>query len=305
MPLRELERDLDYPFEAPAIAGSFPLVDGYATARDRATSRWGLVDAAGDWIVPPTFRNAGVFCGGLFAVGHPTARTVGFADPRGQVVIAEDHVEVDVFSEGLCAARQGKTWGFLDASGAWVIAPRFQRALAFHDGLAPVRVGTRWGYVDRAGAIAIEPRFDRAFCFEHDRAQVVVDGRAPRGRLADHADAPLRELRGTWGVIDRAGAWLVTPRFEYAESQFGGIGTQADERLGVGSVFAVVTPRLEGCARFREGLAAVRVDGRWGYADADGRIVIPPQYAWAGPFANGVARVGRDGGEVVEITARA
>lgn len=45
---------------------------------------------------------------------------------------------------------------------------------------------------------------------------------------------------------------------------------------------------------FAEGLAAVRVDGLWGYIDPSGALVIPPAYVEAQPFYNGLAEV-RDG----------
>lgn len=292
-PLSQLERDLDYPLDVPDVDGTYPLVDGVATARDRESQRWGLVDSGGGWIAPPTFRMAHAFSGEHFAIARDGQKLWGFADRAGAVVIDERFPEVDVFSEGLCAAKKGTKWGFVDPRGAWVIAPTYQRALAFHEGLAPVRVGKLWGYVDRTGAMVIEARFARAFCFENGRAQVVSEGHASRGRLVEHAKEPLRELRGTWGILGRDGAWIVSPRFEHSESQFGGMGTQDEDRLGRGAVMGVVVRRIEGCASFREGLAAVRVDGRWGYADAEGRIVVEPQFGWAKPFAKGVARVWR------------
>lgn len=42
---------------------------------------------------------------------------------------------------------------------------------------------------------------------------------------------------------------------------------------------------------FNEGLAAIRLDGRYGYIGGDGEIAIEPQYDLAGPFIGGLAEI--------------
>lgn len=49
--------------------------------------------------------------------------------------------------------------------------------------------------------------------------------------------------------------------------------------------------RFERALKFKEGLAAVRIEGRWGYIDVTGRMVIEPQCALAGDFYHGVAEI--------------
>lgn len=55
-------------------------------------------------------------------------------------------------------------------------------------------------------------------------------------------------------------------------------------RLRIAETFEAAKP-------FREDLAAVRVDGRWGYVDRRGRLVIKPAFAEAGLFEGGYASV--------------
>jgi hypothetical protein len=43
---------------------------------------------------------------------------------------------------------------------------------------------------------------------------------------------------------------------------------------------------------FSDGLAAVRVDSKWGYIDKTGKFVIEPQFKGAGPFSEGLAPAG-------------
>lgn len=47
--------------------------------------------------------------------------------------------------------------------------------------------------------------------------------------------------------------------------------------------------------RFSEDLAAVEVDGKWGYIDKQGRMAVPPQFETAEAFSEGLAAVEVDG----------
>lgn len=49
--------------------------------------------------------------------------------------------------------------------------------------------------------------------------------------------------------------------------------------------------QFEAAQPFRDGLAAVRVDGRWGYIDREGKLVIQPVWAGAAPFYGAYAEV--------------
>jgi hypothetical protein len=53
----------------------------------------------------------------------------------------------------------------------------------------------------------------------------------------------------------------------------------------------VIPRRYERAMPFREGLAAVRIDGRFGYIDENGEIVIEPAFDLAGAFDQGLAEV--------------
>ena len=70
--------------------------------------------------------------------------------------------------------------------------------------------------------------------------------------------------------------------------------------VGVGEEFPVqpkfaVKPRFEGAMSFSEGLAAVKVDGKWGYIDRKGEMVIGPAFDLAWRFSEGLAPIFSDG----------
>jgi len=52
-----------------------------------------------------------------------------------------------------------------------------------------------------------------------------------------------------------------------------------------------IPPQYDDARDFSEGLAAVRVGGKWGYIDRSGKMVIPPRFLRAEPFRGGLAVV--------------
>jgi len=57
----------------------------------------------------------------------------------------------------------------------------------------------------------------------------------------------------------------------------------------------VVPAVYENGSDFSEGVAAVREGGYYGYLDVTGRFVILPEFDWAEPFSEGLAAVNKDG----------
>lgn len=55
----------------------------------------------------------------------------------------------------------------------------------------------------------------------------------------------------------------------------------------------VVTPIFRDAMDFSEGVAAVKADDKWGYVDATGRLVVSPVYDSASEFSEGLAAVRR------------
>ena len=51
----------------------------------------------------------------------------------------------------------------------------------------------------------------------------------------------------------------------------------------------VIAPQYEEIGRFNDGHAPVKVDGKWGYINEAGIIVVEPKYDWAGICSEGVA----------------
>lgn len=88
-------------------------------------------------------------------------------------------------------------------------------------------------------------------------------------------------------------------RFAWAGDFSGGLApVEVDGRYGwIDSSGDLVLPALrEGAGAFSGGRAPFQADGLWGYLDVTGAEAIAPVYAWAGPFREGLAVVADDSG---------
>ena len=53
--------------------------------------------------------------------------------------------------------------------------------------------------------------------------------------------------------------------------------------------------KYEYAGGFSDGLALVKLDGKWGFIDKEGHVVIPFEYDDAEDFSEGLAHVEKDG----------
>lgn len=136
---------------------------------------------------------------------------------------------------------------------------------------------TSWGYMDEDGSFAIPFQYASASAFTGDGLAVVTD------------------RTGNTAVINRQGDQVVpfraapektefdakTIAFRYAEETvfFAKDGSALGSYAGAAGFFS------------DEGLLPVQREGLWGYAGANGELVLPAKYREAGGFAGGYAVV--------------
>lgn len=168
-----------------------------------------------------------------------------------------------------------KEIGFIDQTGKLVIGvdrlPKNTWHVGdFHEGLALIVVGNSAapesgvGFIDESGAVVIAPRFVYARDFSEDRAYVRKNGfvgfidRLGKEVFAvdDSSDSDFHEglvavgpsrLGEKWGFMDRSGRWAIKRQYSFADD-------------------------------FSEGLAGVEVDGKYGFINQKGEMVIEPRF---------------------------
>lgn len=247
--------------------------------------RYGLMSSRGE-AGPAVFREARRSRGGLAACRDEEGwrfmrdvRPSGPGYPSDRRLEVQRFDEVQDFSKGHAAVRQGDRWfyvteygrfeiggvlslreaspfrqerarvrtpdglTFLDDRGRVLVLRELEEARDFSGGHAAVRIRGRWGFLDWWGRLAVPPAYDEVRDFHEGRALV------RQGAL--------------WGAIDPEGR-VVIP-LEYP----------GERPLG----------------DFSEGLACFREGDRSGYLDRGGRIVVPATWSRAFSFHQGVGVV--------------
>ena len=124
----------------------------------------------------------------------------------------------------------------------------------------------KWGFIDAAGKVVIQPRFLDVGEFSEGLAKVTVLGLTDEDRMFE---------RNASGFIDEGGRFLIgpgsPPGYEFPEHR-------NDYSYG---------DFHDGLARFWVGDAT----GLGGYIDRTGKLAIPPRYAEASDFSQGLACV--------------
>ena len=197
---------------------------------------------------------------------------------------------VSVEGERLAAVEMGGRWGYVDSTGKLAIEPQYNDASAFSDGLAYVQIADEpeklWAFVDPKGRRIINiSKIDVALNFSEGLSAVFIGDNSGNG---------------TFGYIDKTGAFVIKPQFRDAKPFSEGLAEVATGGYGsVGYIDKagrmVISPQFDGGFPFSEGLAAVKVGGKYGYIDPDGNMVIDPQFELSGQFSGGVAFVKVDG----------
>jgi WG containing repeat len=258
-------------------------------AVDSESGKWGYIDETGRMVIPGRYADAGPFSGGLAPVRlqpatiSKTVRRMGkwtFIDRRGTSIGAYFDA-AGVFSQGLAPVSPEYLWGYANAKGQLVIPAVYAAARPFFENFAATRLGGAaeggndhdgdyrglWGFVDRTGKVVIRHQYVAVRRFS--------EGLAPACKLEE------------CGAIDATGATRI-PFIYSALSPFTD-GIALARRPSGKKVFIDSSGRALGQASpsgdeyedakvFRNGVAAVKRGGLWGFIDRSGRMTVPPQF---------------------------
>jgi len=250
--------------------------------------REGFIDAGGRMVISVPFEHVDVFREGL-AIAFDGGR-FGFIDTAGKVVIPLRYAMARDFSQGLAAVSvESRTWkfGYIDRTGRMVIAPQFDQAGEFNEGLALVRVGELLRYIDPSGHVAIDLHERRM----QDEENFADARHFSHGLAAFNAGATAPK----WGFMDKSGKPVIPPRFDAVDRFYEGLARVVlDGRHGYidtagNMVLEIPGDRTSGS--FSQGLAAVKAGDKFGYIDTKGTMVIAPRFDDAKEFVADRARV--------------
>jgi len=176
-------------------------------------------------------------------------------------------------------ANDSEKWGYINKENVVVIPFQFQNAYGFSEGLASVELDDKYGYINENGEFEIAPNFSYGRYFNNGIALIGQDGLEylinRKGEKITEGSSDLAMLNdnyiayknnGLYGIKDLSGKILKAPFM----SDFYG---------------------------YSDGLAGVKIQGKWGFMDENFKIVITPKYTekLVYAFQNGCARVKQNG----------
>lgn len=216
-------------------------------------------------------------------------------------------------------------WGFCDYWGNVIVTPRYERVeqagivnITPSTDLSAVKESNgKWGFIDKKCNLKINFKYEDAQNFHFGLGAV-------------------KDSNGKWGLINEQGYYVIRPQYDYLtfndtdnlwtslksdktdnRSLHGTISVTGEVILqpqfkniyffGVDGIASaeqngkygyidrngnlIVDFVFDGGYSFSEGLAAVKTNSKWGFVDKTGKFVIEPQFENAFTFSEGVAPV--------------
>lgn len=184
-----------------------------------------------------------------------------------------------------------------------------------------VKVAGRTGFIDDSGRLVISPQFDTSIGCKEARCGVWQKGKwgyidlrgtlviAPSFTEASNFAGGLAAVKigEQWGYVDRVGTIQVKPQFVAAGNFSENLAWVVPKGLAsygyvegkrgfintAGDV--ILQPAYDDANNFAEGYAAVRRYGKWTFIDHEGRPISDYVFDWAHSFSQGLAAVGLNG----------
>ena len=308
-----------------------PYSGGFAAFYE--AGKWGYEDLAGNVAIPASFEEAGDFSNGL-AIVRKDGKW-GVIDPSGKAVFECIYDTIAPFHDRTALAMIGKTSYYLYSNGKSRSLPSDLKFYSYNNGIAKVmqhtRKGDLYGYINEKGFFIIEPMFEEASDFFGERAFVTLRGKhfsinsKGKRKLLDFPfNSANTYLSGTVGSgfikqgdkyifvkYDKGRYSLQPARFDKVSEFKEGVALVRTEKgklmyLNPDGTRALTLPDIcTAAGDFSEGKAWVCMNGKYGYIDKKGTIVIDTIFSYTSDFSNGIAYVaygGRQG--VIREAAR-
>ena len=283
----------------------------------RIGSKWGVIDNNYNELMPAKFDS--VFLSEDMIYVREKIHGKPMWSMYDQLGVKKSHYNYDEIGKRtnyLYPVKRQGHWGFIDRSGEEVVHCVYDEVSPFVNGLSAVGFHKEFGIIDKNGDWVVLPQKARISII-NDQYYITDDGKLTTLKSIEEGtvyftENPL-EIKenyllehlsdGSVWKIDFQGR-LVKPAFssdkyqEVREPSEGFYAAKIDGKYGFidAQNRLRIANRYDEVSRFSEGLAAVKLMGRWGFIDKFERLVIQPVYNKEAVFKNGLAIVSNDKG---------
>ena len=161
----------------------------------------------------------------------------------------------------------GESWGFINGKGNFVIQPSFDKVSVFSCGYAKVEKDGACKFIDRKGNICSTISFDNASDFYYGYSTFLLDGEY--GLLDKNMNMVIQPQFKSLGLMGDNG--LIAAKREY-DSNYEYIDVNANTKIQLIFDYAEA---------FKDGIAIVKVSGKYGAINSSGDFVIQPTYKYS------------------------
>jgi hypothetical protein len=261
------------------------LIDG-----DRAIAQtddgWGMVNAAGDTLIPFIYQELKPPKDGLVLAKKDLK--YGYLDTLGNIVVPFQFELARPYEEEVAIFGEGGLWGFVDNNDQWVIRDQFYEVRPFSEGFAAVMDhNQKWAFINRQGARRTLSQFTATTDFSDGVAWGTTRGYGYWGlygqqdgriiQLYPHELLEFRDFSKGVAAVRKGNLWGYL---------------RADGRLLTPIQYFRIDP-------FEDGFARVETASGQGMIDTTGREIVPPVFSRVSGLAdNGFIPVYQSSGNV-------
>ena len=211
----------------------------------------------------------------------------GYLKDSGGYLIRPSYKEASPFLGANAAIFDGTEWYMINESGYKVAAPteKLESMSFLSNNKIRISKGGKYGYTNTSFTIAETLPYDYASNFKNQVAAVQKDGKwalinANEENITDYIFEDI--LLDENDTCINGGVIFVKNKGKYYMMDIEG-NKISDQGFDTAYPFLGNEP------------AAVCIDGKWGFVNTEGTIVIEPQYTEAKSFSNGLAGVANNG----------
>ena len=275
---------------------------------------WGFISPSGNVVIAPAYDEVSDF-DGTFALVKQNGKW-GVIDKNGKSVFKCEFDSISSFAEGVAMAEKDGMKSYLYENGKQKVLPTAYDFHPFSEGYTRIRdrKSGKWGYADSKGVIRINPRYDSATDFKAGLGVVTSDGKAyavnkagDRRAISIVPDSSLVVFANGVGYFrNEAGSLTVfTKGFHVISGQYAEVNDFSDglarvkdlngmtHYLNESGVKVLSLKEYADAGDFNEGKAWVRKNGKYGYINTSGKLVVDTLFSYASDFNSRLAYVAK------------
>ena len=213
-----------------------------------------MIDRNGKTVIPPRYAGLDFASSSLITFKLRQNRRWGLMD-RAQRVRFEASSSIPIWfgKERVALVKSGSRFGYINQNGKWIVRPTYENAYPFGNGHAFAKVKDKLGILNERGQWVVSPRYD----------YIVTDD---YGSPSFKNGLAVVSLNGTVRIIDTKGREL-----------------KASVNLNK-QKYQIAGP-------YQNGRILVHKNGKFGFADGSGKMIISPRYDLASDFSQYRAKV--------------